>query len=108
MNQDCDHRCTTLAMVFGAALTTAGDVMSELLERMRRNPQADWTISDIETLCKEHDASFSSPKRGSHYKVSHPATKAKLTIPYNRPIKRVYIKLLVAFLVSVRKQNGSL
>jgi len=31
---------------------------SDLLERMRRNPAGDWTIQDVETLCREHGLLF--------------------------------------------------
>lgn len=40
------------------------------------------------------------PPRGgdSHYRISYPGKPEKLTIPFKRPIKPVYIKKLVAFL----------
>ena len=81
--------------------------MSKRLERMRRNPAADWTIEDIEAVCREH-AILCEPARGggSHYKVAHPAMRAKLTIPFKRPIKPVYIRRLVAFIDAVREAHG--
>jgi hypothetical protein len=71
---------------------------------MRRNPAADWTIRDVEAVCREHGV-LCEPARGggSHYKVAHPRTAEKLTIPYKRPIRPVYIRKLVAFLDGVRK-----
>jgi len=42
---------------------------------------------------------------GSHYKVAHAQMAEKLTIPYKRPIKPVYIRKLVAFIDAVRKQQ---
>jgi hypothetical protein len=39
---------------------------------------------------------------GSHYKVAHASVAAKLTGPYKRPIKPVYIRKLVAFVDAVR------
>ena len=46
-----------------------------------------------------------SPPRGggSHYKVAHARMTEKLTIPYKRPIKPVYIRKLVAFIDAVSK-----
>ena len=80
--------------------------MSDRLERMRRNPAGDWTIHDVAALCREH-AVMCEPARGggSHYKVAHARMAEKLTIPYKRPIKPVYIRKLVAFIDAVRKQQ---
>jgi hypothetical protein len=67
--------------------------MSKRLERMRENPAADWTISDIEAVCREHGI-LCEPSHGggSHYKIAHPALREKLTIPFKRPVKPAYIR----------------
>lgn len=76
--------------------------MSELLSRMARNPAGDWTIPDIEKLCREFGVACMPPSGGgSHYKVSHPSQVEILTIPARRPIKVVYIRLLVRFVKAV-------
>jgi hypothetical protein len=77
--------------------------MSKRLEAMRRIPQGDWKIADVEALCKEFDI-LCSPHRGgsSHYKISHPLLTEILTIPFKRPIKPVYIRNLVKFIDAVR------
>jgi hypothetical protein len=69
---------------------------------MRANPKADWTIADVEALCRELDVAC-SPSRGgsSHYKITHPVAGV-LTVPFKRPIKPVYIRQLVAFIDVVR------
>ena len=60
------------------------------LERMRRNPAGDWTIGDVESVCREHGVMCEAPRGGgSHYKVGHPLMAEKLTIPFKRPIKPV-------------------
>jgi hypothetical protein len=41
----------------------------------------------------------------NNYKVAHPRMAEKLTIPYKRPIKPVYIRKLVAFIDAMRKQQ---
>ena len=69
---------------------------ADLLERMRANPQADWTISDIERLCGACGLTITPPRRGSHYKVRDPKSGTTLTIPARRPIRAVYIRALVA------------
>ena len=77
------------------------------LERMRRNPAGDWTIADVEAICREYGVTCRASRAGSsHYKVAHPALATKLTIPLKRPIKPVYIKQLVSFIDTVRGTNG--
>jgi hypothetical protein len=80
--------------------------MTDRLERMRHNPLGDWTIHDVEAVCREHEV-LCEPARGggSHYKVAHPLLAEKLTITYKRPIKPVYIRKFVAFIDAVRKQQ---
>jgi hypothetical protein len=63
---------------------------------MRTNPQADWTIGDIERLCRAVGLTITAPRRGSHYKVRDPQSGTTLTIPARRPIKAVYVRALVA------------
>ena len=78
--------------------------MSKRLENMRSNPAGDWRIADVEAVCREYGILCSAPRGGgSHYKVAHPLMTEKLTIPYKRPIKPVYIRKLVAFVDAVRK-----
>lgn len=81
--------------------------MSKRLEKMRRNPRADWTIEDIEALCREFGVTCVASRAGSsHFRISHPAVGEKLTVPFKRPIKPVYIRLVVAFIDSVRDKDG--
>ena len=61
---------------------------------MRANPQG-WTVADVERVCAHAGLKCSAPKRGSHYKVSHPALPEILTVPFKRPIKPVYIRELL-------------
>lgn len=77
--------------------------MSRRLERMRENPAANWTMTDVEALCGEFDILCAPPRGGgSHYKIAHPGIAEKLTIPFKRPIKAVYIRHLVALVDRVR------
>ena len=73
--------------------------MTKRLEEMRNNPRGDWRIEDVEAVCREYGV-LCAPARGggSHYKVAHSQMTGKLTIPYKRPIKPVYIRKLVAFI----------
>lgn len=77
--------------------------MSKRLDSMAANPNGNWTISDVSALCREFDIRCSPPTGGgSHYRIAHPAMREKLTIPFKRPIKPVYIRQLVAFVKAVR------
>lgn len=76
-----------------------------LLDRMRANPQADWTIADVERLCREVGLTATPPRRGSHYKVRDPESGTILTIPARRLIKPVYVRALVA-LADALRNNG--
>jgi hypothetical protein len=69
-----------------------------LLERMRHNPAGDWSIREIETICREHGLLFRPGKGTSHCHVKHPAAREILTIPARRPIKPVYIRKLVRYI----------
>jgi hypothetical protein len=82
--------------------------MSKRLEQMRRHPQSDWTINDVIALCREYGVTCEPPRGGgSHYKVYHRALADILTIPFKRPIKRVYIRRLVAFVTLVSERDGT-
>ena len=77
--------------------------MSKRLEAMRRNPRGDWTISDIEALCREYGVSCETSRSGSsHYKIAQGQIPEILTVPFKRPIKAVYIRALVKFIDRVR------
>ena len=45
---------------------------SDLFDRMARNPQGDWTIADIERVCRMNAVYCLPPSGGgSHYKIHH-------------------------------------
>jgi hypothetical protein len=73
------------------------------LGSMRNNPSGDWSIADVQAVCREHGASCTAPRGGgSHYKVSHPDIRDILTIPSRRSVKPIYIRKLVQFIDAVR------
>lgn len=71
---------------------------SDLLERMKRNPAGDWSIQDVEALCRERGLLFRPGKGTSHCHAKHPSAREILTIPARRPIKPVYIRKLVRYI----------
>ena len=72
-----------------------------LLERMRANAR-DWRIEDVKTLCAAFELELDRPPGGSHYSVKHSSQPRRLTIPFRRPIKPVYIRKLVRYVDAVR------
>lgn len=65
---------------------------------MRSDLAGDWTIGDIERLCRAHGIYCKPPSGGgSHYKIAHDAIADILTTQACRPIKPKYIRLLVSF-----------
>jgi hypothetical protein len=74
-------------------------VSRTLLEAMRRNPVGDWSMGDVEKLCRSFGVVCTPPRGGgSHYKISGTGSRLILTIPSRRPVKAVYIRKLVAFI----------
>ena len=84
-----------------------GATVADIHERMKRNPVGDWTIHDIEVLCRREGIEFLSPRRGDHYKITHASQTEILTVPAHRPIRPVYIRMLVKFVERVRSDNGT-
>ena len=75
------------------------------LDQMAQNPQNDWDIRDIETVCRENGLTCRPPRGGgSHYKIS--AAGITLMIPAHRRIKAVYIRTFVGLVRKVRDQRS--
>lgn len=79
---------------------------SSLLEEMARNPTANWSINDVQTVCDDNDVELTPPRGGgSHYKCTSPADGTILMIPRRRRLKPIYIRLLVGFIRKVRERQ---
>lgn len=73
--------------------------VEKILTKMRQNPKGDWVIHDIQIIATHFGLLLRSPKGGSsHMKVRHPKSGKSIIIPARRPIKPVYITLLLNFL----------
>ena len=80
---------------------------SRLLDQMAQNPRGDWDINDIQRVCRENDLTCEPPRGGgSHYKVSSEYIDEILTIPARRPIKPVYIRAFVGFVLKSWERQG--
>ncbi|MGZ3196184.1 MAG: type II toxin-antitoxin system HicA family toxin [Croceibacterium sp.] len=69
---------------------------------MRANPKDDWTISDVQSLCRGFDITCEKPDGTSHFTVSDATQDQILTVVAARPILPIYIKKLVAFVDEVQ------
>lgn len=74
----------------------------KILERMRNNPR-NWRIEDLKNVAGhlgidvDHD-------RTSHAVFRHPAA-GRLSVPADRPLKPVYVRLFLTFLDSVEASD---
>jgi hypothetical protein len=80
--------------------------MDKLFEKMKNNPRGDWRIEDVIKVCKLCGLTVEKPTNGSHYNIKGFAHGKLLTIPYNRPIKFVYIKRLIAYIKANGENDG--
>lgn len=78
---------------------------TDLIAAMRRNPNADWSIADVQKACAQGGCECFAPTRGSHWKVVAPGRPEILTIPAKRPIKAIYIRKLVAMLEEIERNE---
>lgn len=63
---------------------------------MRTNPR-DWRIEELEVIAKRLGVDVRKTG-GSHFVFLHPDSELAVTIPFNRPIKPVYITQFLALL----------
>jgi hypothetical protein len=74
-------------------------VADDLLERMRRNPQADWTIQDVEKVCGQYNVSCEAARGGgSHYRLVGKRVDQIMTVPFGKSVKPIHIRRVVRFL----------
>ncbi len=71
------------------------------LAQMRNNPHADWTIGDIEVVCRAYNIVLEPPSGGgSHWGIFFAGVGIQ-TIPAHRRIKARYIREFVRFVDKV-------
>jgi len=75
----------------------------KLFLAMKANPRGDWTIADVVAICGAYGITCTAPRRGSHYTLSHPDVPGHLTVPAHRPIKPIYIRLLIGMIEGLSK-----
>jgi hypothetical protein len=75
----------------------------KLLEKMRRNPKADWTIADLQNIAKRNGIGWRAAG-GSHV-IFLPERGPTITVPARRPIKPVYVEKFVEMIDKVRSEG---
>ena len=75
-------------------------IAAKLLNKMRNNPLG-WSVSDVKSVSAKFGLNIRDGK-GSHFVVYHPSIPTILTIPAKRPIKPVYIKMLIELIDQTR------
>jgi len=65
----------------------------KLLDKMRSNPQDDWTPANVKTICDAFGLILR--QRGTSHAVLTNKAGNHLTVPMHKPIKAIYIRRLV-------------
>ena len=65
----------------------------KLLQKMKANPKADWSQSNIKTLVKVFNLTLR--RRDTSHAVITDSSGRHITVPMHKPIKPLYIKRLV-------------
>ena len=68
----------------------------KILERMQNNSQ-DWRIDDLKTVARAHQIEWR--QRGTSHVVFVRADGRTLPVPARRPIKPIYIKKFIEFIM---------
>ena len=73
---------------------------ARLLQRMKANPNADWTPENVKTVVYAHGLALR--QRGTSHAVVTDAGGRHLTIPMHKPIKAIYIRRLIELIETKR------
>lgn len=77
-----------------------------LLDRMSENPRDDWTFDDIAKLANQEGLELAAPTRGSHHTLRSPFLRDVQTVPYKRPVKVIYVKQVVSYVLAHREAKA--
>jgi len=77
-------------------------VHEKTLEKMRRNPQGDWTMDELLSISRRLGIEVRNSD-GSHHVFSYPGIDEDVSVPYRRPIKPLYIKRFLALVDAVKE-----
>lgn len=85
----------------GLLIDTTDSIISmtradKLVERMRSNPR-DWRMESLETVARRYGVEVLRTG-GSHFIFLHADSEIAVSIPFNRPIKPVYVVQFLALI----------
>lgn len=72
---------------------------------MKRNPRDGWTIDEIKSVCRSVGIHPFVPPGGQHVVLSHPWIDGLLTVPARRPVKPLYVQLVVDMVDAVEEMK---
>ena len=75
---------------------------AKLVARMRKNSR-DWRIEDLKVIARS--LGIDDDQHGTSHVIFRHAFAGRLSVPARRPIKPVYVRLLVEFVDTVGKTN---
>ncbi len=78
----------------------------KVLEKMRRNPRADWTMETLLSIAFRIGIEVRNSD-GSHHVFSFPGVEEDISIPFRRPVKPLYIKKFLALVDAVNEVSTS-
>ncbi len=70
--------------------------VDRILDRMRNNPR-DWRIDDLKTVARAYEIDWR--QRGTSHVVFVRPDGATLPVPARRPIKPIYVKKFLTFVM---------
>lgn len=71
------------------------------LFQMKQDPNGEWRVRDFAIVCEGLGAECTKPPGRNHVVISHPGIHGFLTIPTSRPIKPLYVKLMLELAESI-------
>lgn len=71
-------------------------------DAMVNNPRGNYRIEDVATVARLFGITCEKPSGGSHYNLKHPGIDGILTVPFRKPIKTIYIVLLLEMIEAIR------
>lgn len=67
--------------------------IEKLIDSMKLNPKGDWRIDDLKRIAQRFKVEYRQP--GSSHVTFRTTDGQKLTVPAQKPIKPIYIKMFI-------------
>ncbi|MEW5723799.1 MAG: type II toxin-antitoxin system HicA family toxin [Thermodesulfobacteriota bacterium] len=73
----------------------------KILDRMKNNPQSDWSIDDLKTVAKRFGVEYRQP--GTSHVTFRAPNGEKVTVPAHKTSKPVYVRAFLAMIVNLEE-----